>query len=78
MDGWMDINEYSLLRSNLKTCMRCLKNIHATRHWWLTPVILATQRQRSGGLWFQARPGKLFARPYLTIKGWWSGLTYSP
>jgi hypothetical protein len=34
-------------------------------HWWLTPVILATQRQRSGGSWFKASPGKWFMSPYL-------------
>jgi hypothetical protein len=29
------------------------------------PVSLATQRQRSGELWFEASPGKYFTRPYL-------------
>jgi hypothetical protein len=28
------------------------------RHQWLTPVILALRRQRSGGSWFKASPGK--------------------
>jgi hypothetical protein len=32
------------------------------------PVILATQRQRSGGLWFEASQGKQFERPYLKKK----------
>jgi hypothetical protein len=34
-------------------------------HWWLVPVILATQEQRLGGSWFEASPGKKFLRPYL-------------
>jgi hypothetical protein len=29
----------------------------------LTPVILATQRQRSGGSWFEASLGKQFTDP---------------
>jgi hypothetical protein len=36
-----------------------------TRRWQLTPVIPATQVQRSGGSQFQARPGESFVRPYL-------------
>jgi hypothetical protein len=31
----------------------------------LTPVILATQKQKSGGLWFKASSSKQFTRPYL-------------
>jgi hypothetical protein len=33
--------------------------------WRLSPVILATQEQRSGGLWFKASPSNVFKRPYL-------------
>jgi hypothetical protein len=29
------------------------------------PVILVLRRQRSGGSWFEASPGKQFARSYL-------------
>jgi hypothetical protein len=32
---------------------------------WLMPVVLATQRQRSGRSWFKASLGKQFVRPYL-------------
>jgi hypothetical protein len=41
------------------------KNYNCARSWWLTPVILSTRRQRSGGLWFKANLGKWFVRPYL-------------
>jgi hypothetical protein len=27
-------------------------------HWWLTPAILDTQKQRSGGSQFKDSPGK--------------------
>jgi hypothetical protein len=34
-----------------------LKTVEALAgHWWLIPIILATQR--SGGSWFEASPGK--------------------
>jgi hypothetical protein len=36
--------------------------------WWLTLIILATRRQRSGGLWFKASPGKQFERSCLKKK----------
>jgi hypothetical protein len=32
-------------------------------HWWLTPIILATQEAEIRP--FKASPGKQFARPYL-------------
>jgi hypothetical protein len=41
-----------------------LKDIQANSQW-LTPVILALRRQRSGGLQFKASVGKWFTRPYL-------------
>jgi hypothetical protein len=55
--------------------------------WWLTPIILATQK--AGQSWFEASPGKQFIRPYLenkqtnkqktiTKRGWWSGQVEAP
>jgi hypothetical protein len=39
-----------------------------TRHQWLMPIILAFQRQRSVGSWFEASPCKWLARhPILKI-----------
>jgi hypothetical protein len=32
--------------------------IKVTRCWWLMPVILPTQEERSGRLWFEASLGK--------------------
>jgi hypothetical protein len=49
------------------------------RHWWLTPVILATQEAEIRRITLEATPGKEFTRPYLKKilhkKGldWWSG-----
>jgi hypothetical protein len=37
--------------------------------WWLTPCnpkLLG--RLKSGGLWFEASPGKKFMRPHLNVK----------
>jgi hypothetical protein len=51
-------------------------------HWWLMPITLTTQEERSGRSWFEASPGKQFVRPYLEKayqkKGWWSGSRYRP
>jgi hypothetical protein len=38
------------------------------RHQWLTPAILATQEQKSGGSQFKSSLGKYFKRPYLEKK----------
>jgi hypothetical protein len=35
-----------------------IKKLKIASHQWLMPVILATQRQQSGGLRFEASPGK--------------------
>jgi hypothetical protein len=44
------------------------KGYKRTLRWaqWFMPIILAIQR--SGGSWFEASPGKQFARPYLEKK----------
>jgi hypothetical protein len=39
-------------------CKKKKKVVMLARHQWLTPVILLFRRQRSGGLWFEASPGK--------------------
>jgi hypothetical protein len=48
--------------------------------WWLTPVILATQKVEIRGSQFEASQGKQFTRPYLekqpAKKGWWSSSKY--
>jgi hypothetical protein len=41
------------------------KKIIPSRVWWLKPIILGTQRWRSGGFGFQASTGKKFVRPHL-------------
>jgi hypothetical protein len=46
-------------------------------HWWLTPVILATQEQISGGWQLEANPGKIVCETLsrkkpITKKVWWS------
>jgi hypothetical protein len=43
------------------SCLIFLKNCADARHWWLMPVILATQEDHS----LKPAPGKQFARPYL-------------
>jgi hypothetical protein len=45
--------------------MQVIRRRIMARHWWLMPVIQQLRRQRSGGSWFKASPGKQFARPYL-------------
>jgi hypothetical protein len=36
-----------------KTDFTKIKNFHAARHWWLTPVILATQEAEIRKIWFE-------------------------
>jgi hypothetical protein len=43
-------------------CVKVIKKSKMAGHWWFTPVILTTQRQRSGGSRLKARE---FTRPYL-------------
>jgi hypothetical protein len=43
----------------------CLKTIAAAACRWHMPVILALRRQRSGGLQFEASPGKIVCKTYL-------------
>jgi hypothetical protein len=45
--------------------MAALKKKDLAGCQWLTPVILPTQGQRSGGLWFEDIQGKQLERPYL-------------
>jgi hypothetical protein len=35
-----------------------IKKVIIAGCWWLTPIILATQGQRSGGSWFEASQRK--------------------
>jgi hypothetical protein len=41
------------------------KYSHPARHWWLTPVILATQEAEFRRMVVKASPGKWSPRPYL-------------
>jgi hypothetical protein len=41
------------------------KIVEFARHWWLSPVILATQEAEIRGSQFKASPGRQFTRPYL-------------
>jgi hypothetical protein len=41
------------------------KQFHSAGHWWLMPVILATQEAEIRKIGFKASPGKWFMRPNL-------------
>jgi hypothetical protein len=45
-------------KNHLEPLLAFNKNKLLAGHQWLTPVILATQEERSGGSQFKARPGK--------------------
>jgi hypothetical protein len=47
-------------------------------HWWLTPIILATQEAEIRRIAFQSHPGQivLSQKKKITKKGWWSDSRY--
>jgi hypothetical protein len=56
-----------------------IKRWSLTRHWGLTPIILATWKAEIKRIAFQGQPGKTVHEtlsqkyPKHTEKGWWSG-----
>jgi hypothetical protein len=61
------LNEYLLnLPVSFQDHFISLPKIPYTGRWWLTPIILATQKAEIRR--FEANPGKYFTRPYLITK----------
>jgi hypothetical protein len=45
---------------------------------WLTPVIPANWEAKAGGSWYEARPGKNLAKPYLKVQAGCGSTCLSP
>jgi hypothetical protein len=62
-------------KENIFSFQKCCK---LARHWWLIPVILATQKAEIWRITVQSNPGQIVKRDPIskkpiTKKGWWSG-----
>jgi hypothetical protein len=49
-----------LILTAITTSLKALPKEELSRHWWLTPVILATQEAEIRETQFKASPGKYF------------------